>query len=98
MRKTVDLPEPLGPTRPTFSPRKTLIEASRKRICRPCCFEIESRRITLPPDAPVTHVRLAEVVAGRVGHDHLGPRVAAEDDRVLAEDAPERERLVAIHP
>src|SRR3954447_3832749 len=42
----VDLPEPLGPTRPIFSPRKTAQEASMKRICRPCCLETESRRNT----------------------------------------------------
>src|SRR4051812_27338845 len=46
MRKIVDFPQPLGPTRPTFSPLKTLIAASRKRICLPCCFETESSRIT----------------------------------------------------
>ena len=33
------LPDPFGPTRPTFSPRKRLIEASRKRIWPPYCFE-----------------------------------------------------------
>src|SRR5438270_811946 len=42
----VDLPAPLGPTSPTFSPLKTLIDASRKRICLPCCFETWSSRIT----------------------------------------------------
>src|SRR5687767_7378909 len=47
MRKIVDLPAPFGPTRPTFSPRNRLMEASKKRICLPCCLETESRRITL---------------------------------------------------
>src|SRR5262245_8849291 len=46
IRKMVVLPDPFGPTRPTFSPRKTLIAASRKRICLPCCLETESSRIT----------------------------------------------------
>ena len=32
--------------RPTFSPLKALIEASRKRICLPCCLEIWSSLIT----------------------------------------------------
>src|ERR1700742_4849135 len=45
-RKMVDLPAPLGPTSPTFSPRWIAAEASTKRICGPCCLEIWSRRIT----------------------------------------------------
>src|SRR3569832_338457 len=45
-RKTVDLPAPFGPTRPTFSPRWMAAEASTNRICGPCCLLIWSRRIT----------------------------------------------------
>src|SRR5512140_543869 len=44
-RKSVDLPAPLGPTRPTFSPRCSVAEASRKRIWFPCCLPMASRRI-----------------------------------------------------
>src|SRR3954466_13616694 len=46
IRKIVDLPAPLGPTRPIFSPRKRAAEASTKRICGPCCLLIWSSRIT----------------------------------------------------
>src|SRR6187455_2433463 len=38
MRKSVVLPDPLGPTRPTFSPGLSWKEASTKRICRPYCL------------------------------------------------------------
>ena len=38
MRKSVVLPAPLGPTRPTFSPGLIWNEASTKRICRPYCL------------------------------------------------------------
>src|SRR5690348_5614148 len=44
-RKRVDFPAPLGPTRPTCSPRCTTALASRKRICWPCCLATESSRI-----------------------------------------------------
>src|SRR6478609_819249 len=45
-RNSVVLPEPFGPTRPTFSPRFTLAEASMNRICRPWFLLTESKRIT----------------------------------------------------
>jgi hypothetical protein len=45
IRKIVDLPAPFGPTSPTFSPRKTANEASRKRMRPACCLETDSRRI-----------------------------------------------------
>ena len=34
----VVLPEPLGPTRPTFSPELTWNEASTKSTCAPYCL------------------------------------------------------------
>src|SRR6185369_11055285 len=40
MRKSVVLPDPLGPTRPTFSPGLSWNEASTKRTCRPYCLLI----------------------------------------------------------
>ena len=46
MRKMVVLPAPLGPTRPTFSPRNTVAEASTNSSCLPCCFEMASMWIT----------------------------------------------------
>src|SRR3954447_8008172 len=48
-RKIVVLPEPFGPTRPTFSPRLIAAEASMKRICLPCCLPMPSSRITKTP-------------------------------------------------
>src|SRR4051794_37651344 len=47
MRKSVVLPEPFGPTNPTFSPRLTVADASSNRIWRPCRLLIESNRITV---------------------------------------------------
>src|SRR5580704_663680 len=51
----------------------------------------------LPADAPVAYERTPELVARRIRDDDLRPRVAAEDDRVLAEHAPEGHGLLAIH-
>src|SRR5262245_47997571 len=44
IRNNVVLPAPLGPTRPTFSPLWSAIDASMKRICRPFCLPMLSRR------------------------------------------------------
>src|SRR5688500_1610001 len=45
MRKSVVLPEPLGPTRPTFSPGLSWKDASTNRICLPYCLEILENEI-----------------------------------------------------
>src|SRR5690349_18401953 len=45
IRNSVVLPAPLGPTKPTFSPRLSAADASMNRICRPFCLPILSRRI-----------------------------------------------------
>ena len=42
IRKSVDLPDPLGPTRPTFSPFWSAAEASTKRIWWPFCLPMLS--------------------------------------------------------
>src|ERR1700722_11560868 len=47
IRNSVVLPAPLGPTRPTFSPRSSDAEASMNRIWWPICLEMLSRRIML---------------------------------------------------
>src|SRR6202008_1691235 len=44
-RNSVDLPAPLGPTSPVFSPFWSAAEASMKRIWWPCCLLTLSRRI-----------------------------------------------------
>src|SRR5512133_4025265 len=38
MRKSVDLPAPFGPTRPTFSPGLSWKSASMNRTCLPYCL------------------------------------------------------------
>src|SRR4051812_14534410 len=45
IRNRVVLPEPLGPTRPTFSPRWSAADASMKRSWWPFCLLMLSRRI-----------------------------------------------------
>src|SRR5579872_4606013 len=45
MRKSVVLPEPLGPTRPTFSPGLSWKEASTKTNCLPYCLLMLEKEI-----------------------------------------------------
>ena len=45
MRKSVVLPAPFGPTRPTFSPGLSWKEASTKRTCRPYCLLMRAKEI-----------------------------------------------------
>src|SRR5262249_2837949 len=49
MRKIVDLPEPFGPTSPTFSPRNAANDASMNKIWWPCWLGTPSSGITLVP-------------------------------------------------
>src|SRR6266511_1769761 len=49
MRKSVVLPEPLGPTRPTFSPGLSWKDASTKSTCLPYCLLMCEKAITLTP-------------------------------------------------
>ena len=46
MRKRVVLPEPFGPTRPTFWPGLSWKEASTNSTCRPCCLLTLEKEIT----------------------------------------------------
>ena len=45
MRKSVVLPAPFGPTRPTFSPGLSWNEASTNRTCRPYCLLMRANEI-----------------------------------------------------
>ncbi len=45
IRKSVVLPEPFGPTRPTFSPGLSWNEASTNRTCLPYCLLIPEKAI-----------------------------------------------------
>ena len=45
IRKSVVLPDPFGPTRPTFSPGLSWKEASTKTSCLPYCLEMRLRLI-----------------------------------------------------
>src|SRR5918996_3977509 len=46
IRKMVVLPEPFGPTSPTFSPGLSWKEVSTKRTCRPYCLLMREREST----------------------------------------------------
>src|SRR3954453_21109512 len=45
IRNSVVLPEPFGPTRPTFSPGFSWNEASTKRTCLPYCLLTRAKEI-----------------------------------------------------
>src|SRR5206468_3377331 len=45
MRKSVVLPDPFGPTRPTFSPGLSWKEVSTKRTCLPYCLLMRENEI-----------------------------------------------------
>ena len=45
IRKSVVLPAPFGPTRPTFSPGLSWNEASTKRTCLPYCLLTREKAI-----------------------------------------------------
>src|SRR5262249_48733604 len=69
MRKIVVLPDPLGPTRPTFSPGFSWNEASTKRICFPYCLLIFVKE-TIPPLPAVSSTR-SSPGSGSIGrHDY----------------------------
>ena len=46
MRNSVVLPEPFGPTSPTFSPGLSWNDASTKSTCRPYCLPMRLKAIT----------------------------------------------------
>ena len=57
IRNSVVLPEPFGPTRPTFSPGFSWNEASTKRICLPYCLLMREKEIIRPPAHPGRRAR-----------------------------------------
>src|SRR5688572_32977948 len=64
-RKSVVLPAPLGPTRPTFSPGFSWKEASMNRTCRPYCLPRREKEIK-PRSVPGHVVRQLVHVGVRV--------------------------------
>src|SRR5687768_14078321 len=88
MRNSVVLPEPFGPTSPTFSPGLNWNEASTNRTCHPYCLlmrlnEITARRDSSSHDAGCTPTR------GGIGIDHR--RRPAQHDAVIAFGVLDRE-------
>src|ERR1051325_4950312 len=79
IRKSVVLPEPFGPTRPTFSPGLSWKDASTKRIWRPYCFEIREKEIMARRSGQLLQARLGEahgVVPSGPRRLHLRVRLA----------------------
>src|SRR5713226_5016962 len=51
IRNRVVLPDPFGPTRPTFSPGLSWKDASTNRTCRPYCLLMRENAIMLVTEA-----------------------------------------------
>src|SRR5437667_4377327 len=66
IRKTVVLPDPFGPTRPTFSLGLSWNEASTKRTWRPYCLLIFENAITSFISGAVLRIRRLASAAKRV--------------------------------
>src|ERR1041384_1510140 len=80
IRKSVVLPAPLGPTRPTFSPGLSWKDASTKRTCRPYCLLTWEKAIMRPPPA----VSRARFDGARDGGDEIFGHERLRDVRVEA--------------
>src|SRR5688500_14295503 len=81
IRNSVVLPEPFGPTSPTFSPGLNWNDASTNRICRPYCLLMRLNEITARRDSSSGRARRAEP-DGRRGID--GEQRALQHHAVVA--------------
>src|SRR5690606_35328274 len=80
------------------APNRTSAESTR-RATRPAYHRARRRSASLGrllSDAPVALEGPADVVTRRVGHDELGARSRAVDDRVLTKGAPDVDRFVPV--
>src|SRR3954470_23542226 len=72
IRNNVVLPDPLGPTRPTFSPFWIAAEASMKRSWWPFCLLTLSRRIMCTRGRGNVAVHLGHLARARKGNSKRG--------------------------
>ena len=93
IRNSVVLPEPLGPTRPTFSPGLSWKEASTNRTCLPYCLLTLENEIIAADQALNTAARRRTASCGRCRAPPISPaspptarRAAPNDGRAVGGD------------
>src|SRR5271167_2730473 len=88
MRNRVVLPEPLGPTRPTFSPGFSWNEASTKTSCLPYCLLMLEKEIIDGKKEPIHQVSRGLQMAWGRGNEHftIFPRALHETGMAPVDD------------
>src|SRR5262245_60829076 len=101
IRKSVVLPAPFGPTRPTFSPGLSWKEASTKRIWRPYCLLMRLNEI-MPEGTAYHGVDVSLALVGHREREGCGLGEPPRRDRACVVIARSRESkvpcLLRLHP
>src|SRR5712671_3929093 len=83
IRNSVVLPEPFGPTRPTFSPGLSWKDASTNRTCRPYCLLMCENEIIRSSQRNMLPIHQAVPNVGKILDKimHLGNVIVSNPDR-----------------
>src|SRR6266853_6599924 len=83
IRNSVVLPEPFGPTRPTFSPGLSWKDASTNRTCRPYCLLMWENEIIRSSQRNMLPIHQTVPNVGKVLNEvmHLRHMIVSNPDR-----------------